>query len=346
MFCYLINAVCFMLTFISTSCMFIWLWKEVTMGICNIKNKSMDGKVVLITGGNSGLGFETAVELAKRGAKLIIGCRNIKNVEMRIRNLAPMADSIDVVKLDLSSFESIQEFSGEIRSKYNHIHILINNAGISKSWDEPLTKQGFEMTIGTNYLGHALLNNLLLDLVKKAGQNGDDYSRILLVSSITAIKKKVANDLCQKGSGNESYHIDFSGDVDYEQYSKSKLSQIMYAKHLAKILNEEDCKTLVFSLHPGIVRTNIWSTIKKPLRKRFVQMFSYLTGKTPWQGAQTTVHLSLTDFSTSSKEISGTFYSDCRPRHWINHFLPKMIHDQFACKAVWDETMKLINKHT
>jgi len=151
--------------------------------------------------------------------------------------------------------------------------------------------------------------------------------------------------LCQKHPVNGSYLIDFSGNIDFEQYAKSKLSQIMYGKHLAKILDDEACRTLVFSLHPGIVRTNIWSAFKKPLLKKVVQFSNYLIGKTPWQGAQTTMHLCVNNFSNSRKDISGTFYSDCRPRHWINYFLPKIVDDKLACKALWNETMKLITKH-
>ena len=339
---FLMSFVCYTLTVILSGCLFLWLWKELTMGICRIKDKSLNGKTVLITGGNSGLGFETAVELARRGGRLIIGCRNTKNVENRIRLLAPMVESVDVVSLDLSSFDSIQEFSKEIKSRYDQIHILINNAGISKA-DKVSTENGFEMTIGTNYLGHALLNNSLLDLVKRGGEAGDDYSRIILVSSITAINKKAASDLCRVDAGNTSYRINFAGHVPMEQYSKSKLSQIMYGKHLAKVLREDECKTVVVSLHPGIVRTNIWGAFKKPMIRRIVQFSNYLIGKTPWQGAQTTIHLSLCDFSTSPKNVSGTFFSDCRSRHWINHFLPKIVQDPSACKALWDETMKSLD---
>ena len=342
MISFLVDLLCYTLCVILSGCLFLWLWNELTMGICRNKDKSLNGKTVLITGGNSGLGFETAVELARRGARLIIGCRNTKNVENRIRLLSPMVESVDVVRLDLTSFDSIRKFSEEIKSRYDQIHILINNAGILKS-DQTSTENGFEMTIGTNYLGHALLNKLLLDLVKRAGEVDNDYSRIILVSSIAATNKKVASDLCRLDSGNTSYRIDFSGNNPIEQYSKSKLCQIMYGKHLAKVLKEDECKTVVVSLHPGIVRTNIWETVKKPMIRRIVQFWNYLIGKTPLQGAQTAIHLSLCDFSESPKDVSGTFFSDCRSRHWINHFLPKIVQDPSACKALWDETMKALD---
>ena len=92
-----------------------WIYKELTMGICRCKG-SLKGKVVLITGGNNGIGFETSLELVRRGAKLIIGCRNTQNVEHRICNLVPGAD-VEVHKLDLSSNKSIRAFADEIKSK-------------------------------------------------------------------------------------------------------------------------------------------------------------------------------------------------------------------------------------
>ena len=117
MISFLVDLLCYTLCVILSGCLFLWLWNELTMGICRSKDKSLNGKTVLITGGNSGLGFETAVELARRGARLIIGCRNTKNVENRIRLLSPMVESVDVVRLDLTSFDSIRKFSEEIKSK-------------------------------------------------------------------------------------------------------------------------------------------------------------------------------------------------------------------------------------
>ena len=145
----------------------LWLYKELTMGIC--RNKvSMDGKVILITGGSNGIGFETAVDLAKRGAKLIIGCRKTQGVVQKFQRRVPGAH-VDVISLDLSSKSSVRQFSEEVTSKYNAIHVLLNNAGMINSFDGPTerreSKDGFELVMATNYLGHCLLNHLLLDLV-------------------------------------------------------------------------------------------------------------------------------------------------------------------------------------
>merc|ERR1712136_505061 len=116
--------------------------------------------------------------------------------------------------------------------KYELIHVLINNAGtIGDTYNQIITEDGFEMTMATNYLGHALMNHFLLDLVKKAGKVEKDSSRIILVSSIGATNKKAASELCERNAINNTYSINFLGDGTL-QYFKSKLAQIMYGKHL------------------------------------------------------------------------------------------------------------------
>ena len=321
-----------------------WIWKELSMGICRCKG-SLNGKVVLITGGNNGIGFETTVELARRGARLIIGCRNTKNVESRIQNLVPDAE-VELIQLDLSSCKSIQKFAEEIKVKYDKIDVLINNAGMgNQRGTQKESKDGFELTMATNYLGHALLNHLLLDLVKRAGQGGDGCSRIILVSSIASADKKAALDLCQLGPDAKSYNINFGvKEMGHPvQYGKSKLAQIMYGKHLAKVFEEQDCNTLVASLHPGFVRTDIFQIIPPGPKKALIDWASYVVGKTPFQGAQTTIHLALCNFSLPFlNKNNGNFYSDCRLYNWYDFIIPKLINDPVACKSVWDETMKVL----
>ena len=126
------------------------------MGIC-CSNTSLKGKVVLITGGNKGIGFETSIDLLRRGAKVIIGCRSTRNVEKELCNIIPEADVI-VRKLDLLSTKSVKAFVDEIKSSFEMIDILINNAGMVTE-EKKETDDGFELTMATNYLGHALLNH-------------------------------------------------------------------------------------------------------------------------------------------------------------------------------------------
>ena len=340
MFDYLTSFFYYVVISISSTHVLLWIWKELSMGICRCKG-NLKGKIVLITGGNNGIGFETSLELARRGAKLIIGCRKIQNLETRIQKIVPGAE-VEAIRLDLSSNASIKKFAEEVKSKYDIIDVLINNAGMVTR-DMKKSEDGFELLMATNYLGHALLNHLLLDLVKKAGEVvGGDCSRIILVSSLASADKKAANDLCQFRHNN-SYDVDFGVKIMRHQYGKSKLAQIMYGKHLARLLSEEDkCNTMVASLHPGFVRTDIFQGLPPGPQLKFISWIGYVLGKSSWQGAQTTVHLAICNFSHPMNETSGTFFCDCRSKNWFNFHMPKIIKDPVACKSVYDETMRLL----
>lgn len=346
MFEFLFGLLYYLKIFVISTPLFLWVYKEFTMGICQCKT-SMQGKTVLITGGSNGIGFETAVDLAKRGATLIIGCRKIQNVVDKMHRRVPDA-KIEVIKLDLSSKTSIHHFAEEVISKYEAIDVLINNAGMINTMDGPMERQetedGFELVMQTNYLGHALLNHLLLDLVKRAGKDGDDgYSRIILVSSI-AIMGPEALDLCKIRS-DKSYEVNFDVNKSLKdarlQYAKTKLAQVMYVNHLAKMLREENCNTIVASLHPGFVRTEILNGVPTAAQGIF-KALGYIVGKNVWQGAQTSIHLAVGKFSNPMFEVNGKFFVDCKSKFWFQFLLPEIMKDPVACKTVWDETMDLL----
>ena len=338
------------LTIFVFSCpIILWLYKELTMGICQSRS-SMEGKVVLITGGSNGIGFETAVDLAKRGAQLIIGCRKTQGVDKKIQQEAPGA-IVDVIQLDLSSNSSIREFSEKVLAKYDSIDVLINNAGIVNAVDGPVarkeTEDGFELVMATNYLGHSLLNHLLLDTIKKSGNNSDSFSRIILVSSIAVVGPE-ALDLCaleDKGSYKVNFDLDGNENDSRRQYSKTKLAQVMYMKHLSRKLKKDNCNTIVTALHPGFVRTDILDGFPKKAQN-FVKFLGYLTGKTPLQGAQTTIHLAVSSFNNALDTINGKLFSDCRQNFWWQSKIPKIVEDEMACKMVWDETMRVLGLHS
>ena len=165
---FIFGFVYYLTIFILSSPILLWLVKEATMGMCTCTT-SMKGKTVLITGGNNGIGLETSVGLAKLGARLIIGCRSTDNVTTRIQSRAPGA-KVDIFKLDLSSMQSVRDFAEIVKSKYDEIHVLINNAGVANVKTRK-TDDGLELLMATNYFGHALLNHLLFDLVKAGGEN-------------------------------------------------------------------------------------------------------------------------------------------------------------------------------
>ena len=199
------------------------------------KDTKIDGKVVVITGANSGIGKETAVDLAKRGGKIYIACRDIKRGEEALMEIKERSgsDKIYFLQLDLASLDSVREFSRKFHELENQLHILINNAGIM-ACAKGKTKDGFELHIGTNHLGHFLLTNLLLDLLKATAP-----SRVVVVSSLFHIAGKIRkNDL----NFDKFYFRWFA-------YGSSKLANILFSNELANRL--EGTGVTVNSLHPG-----------------------------------------------------------------------------------------------
>jgi retinol dehydrogenase 12 len=205
------------------------------------KDTKIDGKIVVITGANSGIGKETAVDLAKRGGKIYIACRDQQRANAALKEIKERSGSENVhfLQLDLASMDSIRTFSRKFHELESQLHILICNAGIM-ACPKGLTKDGFEMQLGTNHLGHFLLTNLLLDLLKAGAP-----SRVVVVSSLFHIVGKIRrSDLM----GEKFYFRWFA-------YASSKLANILFARELAKRL--EGTGITVNSLHPGAVHSEL-----------------------------------------------------------------------------------------
>lgn len=195
----------------------------------------IDGKIVIITGANTGIGKETAIDLAKRKGKIYIACRDLtrgQNALIDIREKSG-SDNIHFLKLNLACMKSIREFSETFHKIEEKLDILINNAGIM-ACPKSYTDDGFEMQMGVNHLGHFLLTNLLLDLLKKSPQG-----RIVNVSSLAYIGGK----LMENNLFGEKFYFRWFA------YANSKLANILFTHELARRL--ENTNITVNTLHPG-----------------------------------------------------------------------------------------------
>ncbi len=201
----------------------------------------LDGKNVVITGGNTGIGKETALGLAMRGAKVYIACRDMKKGQLAVDEICAKSDNknVFIMKLDLASCESIRQFSREYRKKEDTLHLLILNAGVMLT-PYVKTAEGFELQFGVNHLGHFYLTHLCLDLLKRSAP-----SRVVVVSSLAYIPGSLDfNDMQWVKKYNP-----------YLSYCRSKLANIMFARELGKRVAED--RVTVVSLHPGTVYTEI-----------------------------------------------------------------------------------------
>lgn len=271
-------------------------------GVCKSKNR-LDGKIAIITGGNTGIGYETALDFLQRGAKVILACRDLDRANKAIDELIKttgLPEQIECEQLDLADLKSVRSFAERINLKLNRLDLLINNAGIMMCpyWK---TKDNFEMQFGTNHLGHFLLTNLLLDLMKTTVG-----SRIVNVSSLAHTFNGMNWD-------------DLNWEKKYnpiKAYGQSKLSNILFTLELTNRLGK-DSNVSVFCLHPGTIDTELSRNLGEglcfviPYIHKYGYFIRRLVTKTPWEGAQTQIHCAVSD---EALQFKGYYFSDCKPK--------------------------------
>ncbi|KAI4871240.1 hypothetical protein NFI96_019763 [Prochilodus magdalenae] len=277
----------------------------------------LHGKTVLITGANTGIGKETAIDLAKRGARIIMACRDMEKAEAALKEVIEASGNQNVVtrKLDLSDSKSIREFAQTINSEEKEVNILINNAGVMVC-PYGKTADGFEMQIGVNHMGHFLLTYLLLDLIKRSVP-----ARIISVSSMAHKWGTINLD-------------DLNSEKRYDKskaYSQSKLANVLFTRSLAKKL--EGTGVTTYALHPGVVQTELWRHLNRPQQAAiwFIKPFT----KTSVQGAQTTIYCAV---APELEAESGKYYSDCAPASCS----AAAMNDETAVR-LWDLSCQMLN---
>ena len=224
--------------------------KWIAGGVCTSQAK-LNGKTVIITGANSGIGLETAVDIAKRNARVILACRSVARGEAAVADVKKRSGNNNVVfvQLDLGSLDSVRTFAAKILKDEPHIDILINNAGVMMLPKRSLTTDGFEMQFGVNHLGHFLLTNLLLDRIKETPR-----ARIVNLSSAAQgfIGKLDFDNLnCER-----SYSVTGS-------YFASKLENVLFTRSLAKRLEGSGVTTN--AVDPGTINTGLQRHLYFPM---------------------------------------------------------------------------------
>lgn len=268
-------------------------YQEYKWGKCT-NSVSLHGKVVLITGANSGIGFETAKELARRGAKVILACRDMDKATLAItkiqQSLQTCSDLV-AMQLDLGSLHSVQSFVEELKRSECKIDILINNAGVSFPKSQLLrTTDGYEIHFGVNHLGHYLLTRLLLPQLQ-AG------SRVIVVSSLLHQKGNIYLDDLNATSG--------TGRTP--EYNNSKLANAYFSHELATRVQQDGIS--VYTVCPGWVYTGLFRNHQvRWYHYLLVAPIAYLFMRTPAQGAQTLIYCA-TEPELASE--TGQFYRNC-----------------------------------
>ncbi|KAA0716709.1 Retinol dehydrogenase 11 [Triplophysa tibetana] len=274
----------------------------------------LDGKTVLITGGNSGIGKETAVALAMRGARVIIACRDEEKARKAVREIKSRSHNLNVLymEVDLANMESIRYFSKSFLQQEKRLDILINNAGMPSVLD--WTDDNFSMCFGVNHLGHFLLTNLLLPRLKESSPS----KVITLTCSNYKYQKLDFQDL--------NYNL-----FPFFTYCRSKLANIYFTQELAHMM--EGKGVTAYSVHPGYVQSN-WTCHFSVLFRILMQVVMFMFFVSCEAGAQTVVYCAVSD---EVLPHNGGYFTDCRPAT-----LRGFARDAGVAKKLWEASERLV----
>jgi len=288
----------------------------------------LTGKVIIVTGANSGIGYEAAKEFTRNGARTIFACRNMEKAKVAldlIQSEIPVAP-VEIMQLDLTSLESIRKFAERVKAKYEHLDVLLNNAGIMMV-PYGTTEDGFELQFGTNHLGHFALTGLLIELLLNT-----PGSRVVNVSSTGHRFGTMDFD-----------NLMFAGGQGYSPvsaYGRSKLANLLFTYELQRRCEAAGASTIATAAHPGIADTNLanhmldrWHLkIFKPVMRWFVQ--SAAMGALPSLRAAVDPNVS-----------GGEYFGPQGPRESRGY--PVLVqsiptsHDQADAKRLWKISEKL-----
>lgn len=278
--------------------------------------KDLNGKTYIVTGANSGVGFETAQQLVKQGAHVVMACRRTEAGEEVAKPFAEYKGSYEVVRCDLADLESVRAFVKTFKSNHSQLDGLACNAGMVNMENKPkYSKDGFELTMAASFFGHFLLTELLLDTLKAT-----KGARMIILSSVV-----------HAGSPKNRYKVHLD-DLNWEKrdynnfgaYGEAKVASVQYAMELADRLKDTDVTT--YSIHPGWARSNFGkgdSAVMNALMSALTPVFSVLGfSDSSWESAQTSLHCLLSD---DAPKHSGKYFSqhsvlyrdkECRKGGW------------------------------
>jgi NAD(P)-dependent dehydrogenase (short-subunit alcohol dehydrogenase family) len=280
----------------------------------------MKGKTVVVTGGNSGIGLETAAALAAMGARVLVTARNADRGRTAVAQIAQRTEGaqVQLVVFDLADLSSVRRGAAEILEQAPRLDVLVNNAGLVLT-ERRLTADGFEATFATNHLGPFLFTNLLLDRIRSSAP-----ARIVNVAS-------TAHNSARKGIPFD----DLQSERHYRGmrvYGQSKLANILFTLELARRL--EGTGVTANSLHPGTVRTGYGADGDAG---GFLSFGIKIAGPfflSPAKGARTSVYLAS---SPEVDGVSGRYFVKCkprRPRAWAR--------DPEAAQQLWQVSEELV----
>jgi retinol dehydrogenase-12 len=249
----------------------------------------LDGRTFLVTGANAGIGYATATDLARRGGRVHVACRSAAKGEAAVTAISAQtgSDQVSYLHLDLADLASVRRSAQAFLALDEPLHVLINNAGVGGQ--RGITADGFEQHFGVNHLGHFMLTQALLPLLRDSGP-----ARIVNVASDAHYQPK---DIDFTALRRRTKSV-----TGLPEYGVSKLSNVLYTQELARRLDPAEVACYV--LHPGVVASEIWRRVPWPIRPILTRRMLTIE-----QGARTSLYCAT---SPDLAGVSGKYYDNCR----------------------------------
>jgi NAD(P)-dependent dehydrogenase (short-subunit alcohol dehydrogenase family) len=283
------------------------------------------GRVAIVTGANSGFGFEVTRALARRGANVIMACRDRNKAQMAVARLrSEIRDArLQIEALDVASLASVRSFADRVAQQHPRIDMLINNAGIMAT-PRQTTEDGFESQLATNHLGHFALTGLLLPCLEASGS-----ARIVPVASIAARQARI-------NLGNLMATRRYNAWLVYNQ---SKLANLMFGLELHRRLSARGSSIQAITSHPGASLTNLFASPGETLVKQAAQLVRFMFHSAE-EGARPLLYA-----ATAAEAVPGGYYGPTAPFETRGPVglarIPKAARDLKVARALWERSEEL-----
>jgi retinol dehydrogenase-12 len=268
---------------------------------------NLEGKNVIVTGANTGIGRVTAMELAKQKANVVLACRSEERARPVLDEIAGIGGRTEYLPLDLADLASVRAAAATFLKRDEPLSVLVNNAGLAGA--HGLTRDGFEITFGTNHLGPYLFTRLLLSALERAGE-----ARVVNVASTGHYRAP--------GFDWEILREPTRTTTGFPEYCVSKLANVLFSAELARRAGPG---VHTYSLHPGSVASDVWREVPWGLR-HFMKLFMVSNE----QGARTTLHCATSDAAATQ---TGLYYDSCKEKQ-----PSRLARDESLARELWERS--------
>lgn len=267
----------------------------------------LTGKLVVVTGSNTGIGRVTAETLARGGARVLLANRSEAKTAPVLDAIRAAGGTAEWLPLDLGDLAAVRAAADRVLARDEALPLLIGNAGLAGQ--RGLTKDGFELAFGTNHLGHYLFVRLLQPALERA-----EHARVVMVASKSHYQAKAIDWSALRAQGTSVTGL--------PEYAVSKLSNVLFAKELARRVPS---RVHTYALHPGVIASDVWRHV--PFGVRHLLKLFMLTNE---EGARTTLHCATSD---AVKDETGLYYDDRKEKR-----PSRLARDEALARTLWEKS--------